>query len=91
MIEMKQKSGVSKIVDQETQINSLNLEIGLKEKTIEGLNAKFGELCKKETQYLDREEAVNFFSELLKEKDEEIQSLKVSLKSQSTIEQEKEE
>ena len=50
----------------------MNLEIGLKEKTIEGLNAKFGELCKKETQYLDREEAVNFFSELLKEKDEEI-------------------
>ena len=49
LIEMKQKSGVSKIVDQETQINSLNLEIGLKEKTIEGLNAKFGELCKKET------------------------------------------
>ena len=53
LIEMKQKSGVAKIVDQESQINALNLDVGVKEKVIRDLNNKFDELSKKETQYLD--------------------------------------
>ena len=46
---MKQKSGVAQIVDQESQINALNLEVGVKEKVINDLNHKFDELSKKET------------------------------------------
>ena len=49
LIEMKQKSGVAKIVDQESQINALNLDVGVKEKVIRDLNNKFDELSKKET------------------------------------------
>jgi len=53
----------------------LNLEIGRKSLIIEDLNSRLKENQKKETLYLDESEAINFFSELLKEKETLIKKL----------------
>lgn len=90
LIEQKQKSGVAKIVELETSINQLNVEIGRKSQLIETQNEKFRENQKKETMYLDESEAINFFSELLKDKDSQIKKLQSKLDSLSNSEQIKE-
>lgn len=90
LIEQKQKSGVSKIIELETSINHLNLEIGWKSQLIEDLNEWLKLNQKKETLYLDESEAINFFSELVKEKDLTIKKLQQRIDTLSTLEQEKE-
>jgi hypothetical protein len=78
LVEAKQKSGVNRIVDLESQIGTLNTEIAQKIDLIDQLQAKLSSEKKKEMSYFDETEAINFFSALLKEKDEIIKSLKVS-------------
>lgn len=90
LIEQKQKSGVSKIIEMETSINHLNLEIGRKAQIIEDLNERLKLNQKKEMLYLDESEAINFFSDLIKEKDLAIKKLSSKIDTLSTLEQEKE-
>lgn len=90
LIEMKQKSGVSWIVELEGQINHLNLEIARKGMMIEELNEWIKDISKKETMCLDESEAINFFSELLKEKESIIKKLSSQVGTLTNLEQEKE-
>lgn len=91
LIEMKQKSGVQRIIQLESQVTNLNIEIGQKQKEVEAANTRIKEFGKKEVGYLDESEAINFFSELIKEKDCEIQKLSRKLNTVSTLEKSKDE
>jgi hypothetical protein len=70
LIEMKQKSGVSKIIELESAVNQANIEIGKKSQIIDELDGRLKDNSRKETLYIDESEAINFFSDLLKEKDQ---------------------
>lgn len=64
----------------------MNLEIARKSSAVDELNLRFKENSKKETLYLDESEAINFFSELLKEKEAKIKKLSTQLGTLSVLE-----
>lgn len=78
LVESKQKSGVNRIIDLEAQISSHNLEIAHKGELNAQLQERLVNEKKKEMSYFDETEAINFFSALLKEKDEKLKTLSVS-------------
>ncbi len=75
IVQEKQKSGVNRIIDLEAQISVLNYEIEQKSQLNEKLQTKLVEQGKKEISCFDENESLNYFSTLLKEKDEKIKSL----------------
>lgn len=68
----------------------MNIEIARKGVLIEELNDRIKDVSKKETMCLDESEAINFFSELLKEKDAIIQKLSSKVGTLTNLEQVKE-
>jgi len=75
IVEEKQKAGVNRIIDLEAQISTLNFEIEQKSQLNEQLQAKLLDQKKKEIGCFDESESLNFFSALIKEKDEKIKLL----------------
>ena len=90
LLEAKHKSGVNRIIDLEAQISSLNLEIAQKSELIESLSQKLQNEKNKEMQYFDEAQAINFFTGLIKEKDEKIKSLVRQMEKRNMLVQEKE-
>ena len=89
LVEMKQKSGVQRILELETQVNQLNIEVGRKAQLVEAANAKVEEFGKKETLCLAESEVITFFSELLKEKDDQLSRKNRQLDTMTLTEQQK--
>lgn len=79
LVELKQKSGVNRIIDLEAQISALNVELGDKSRLNEELQERLQSEEKKETCYFDENDSINFFSALIKEKEEKIKSLSKKL------------
>ena len=90
LVEAKQKSGVNRIIDLEAQIAALNLEIAQKGELNEQLQERLQSETKKEMHYFDEAEAINFFSSLLKEKEEKLKSLGRKIEKSNLFVQEQE-
>ena len=90
LVESKQKSGVNRIIDLEAQISALNVELGSKSKLNEDLEERLQSEEKKETCYFDENDSINFFSSLIKEKDEKIKALQKRLGEKSQIAEQRE-
>ena len=90
LLEAKHKSGVNRIIDLEAQISSLNLEIAQKTELIDSLSQKLQNEKNKEMQYFDEAQAINFFTSLIKEKDEKIKGLLRQMEKRNILVQEKE-
>ncbi|CAI2365628.1 unnamed protein product [Moneuplotes crassus] len=89
VVQEKQKSGVNRIIDLEAQISVLNYEIEQKSALNESLQSKLVEQRKKEISCYDESESLNYFSALIKEKDEKIKTLTRKLNEQNLIAQER--
>ena len=90
LLEAKHKSGVNRIIDLEAQISSLNLEIAQKTELIDSLSQKLQSEKNKEMQYFDEAQSINFFTSLIKEKDEKIKGLLRQMEKRNILVQEKE-
>lgn len=91
LTETKEKSGVNRILKLEAQISALNLEIARKGELNEELQKKLQDQEKKETFCFDENEALTFFSTLIKQKDEKLRTYAQKLEVKSMTQQQQEE
>lgn len=85
LTEAKHKAGVNRIVDLQDQILALQLEIAQKQELNDSLNKRLLNEKSKEVLYFDESEAINFFSALIKEKDEKLRVLTKKLEKKNNM------
>mmetsp|Transcript_23053 Transcript_23053/g.20472 ORF Transcript_23053/g.20472 Transcript_23053/m.20472 type:complete len:286 (+) Transcript_23053:27-884(+) len=92
IVEEKQKAGVNRIIDLETQISTLNYEVEQKSQLSERLQGKLLGQNKREVVSFDESQSLEFFANLIKEKDDKIKFLnrKVNEKNLYLEDQERE-
>jgi hypothetical protein len=91
LTETRENSGVNRIIELEAQISALNLEIARKGELNEELQKKLQHQEKKETACFDENEALNFFSTLIKQKDDKLRAYAQKLGAKSIAQQQHEE
>jgi hypothetical protein len=91
LTETREKSGVNRIIELEEQISDLNLEIARKGELNEELQKKLQHQEEKETDCFDENEALNFFSTLIKQKDDKLRAYAQKLGAKSIAQQKQEE
>lgn len=66
---------MSKIIELDTQIGNLNVELGRKSELIEDMNGRFKSDAAKGIHYFDEQEAMTYFGELLRDKEDKLKYL----------------
>lgn len=79
LLENKQKTGVSKIIELESQISALNKEIGEHLEDKAHLKQVLEKDKNNQMHYFDENKSIDFFTALLKEKDEKIKILNAQI------------
>ena len=90
LIETKQKTNLNQIIELETQISTLNKEISDHIEQEKGLNERLDKDKNNQMHYFDETKAIDFFTALLKEKDEQIKLLDSKIVQLNTVSHDKE-